>query len=319
MEKDCVAVYVIVVLYNGAKWIGKCFDSLRNSTIPVKIIAIDNCSKDNSVNLVKINYPEIRLIEAGENLGFGRANNIGLAIAIEEGADYVFLLNQDAYIQEDTIEKLIYIAQKNKNLGIISPIHLDGSWNKLDYNFSTYLDPNKTPSIISDALTFKVSEYYLTTYVNAAAWLITKECILKVGGFDPIFPHYGEDDDYLQRTIIKGYKIALTPSAFIAHDRIHQPNSLITKNFKRKLIHNTLILKDLRYQYKSNINAFIINQVTDIFKKILFRQFRLALFILRTFMLSLLNLNKIRQSRSKSLKDVMPFLEADNNFKHVNS
>ena len=66
-------VYTIIVTYNGAKWINKCFGSLQSSSIPLKIIAVDNNSKDNTPQIIKAKFPDVEVIETGENLGFGKA------------------------------------------------------------------------------------------------------------------------------------------------------------------------------------------------------------------------------------------------------
>lgn len=212
-------IFVIVITYNGFKWIDKCFGSLLSSTIPLKIIAIDNASSDGTPGFIRKKFSEVELIEAGDNLGFGKANNIGLKVAMERNADYVFLLNQDAWIEPDTIEKLINISEANLQYGIISPIHLNGEGNAIDYNFSNYLCPATTAGFYSDLLLGELKSVYDSIYVNAAAWLLTSKCVSDVGVFSPRFRHYGEDDEYIFRLRKKGLKIGIVPSAKIYHDR----------------------------------------------------------------------------------------------------
>ena len=80
-------VYTIIVTYNGDKWIEKCLRSLRDSTLSLSVLVIDNASTDKTVNIVKEQFPEFQLIETGANLGFGKANNIGLEMALQKNAD----------------------------------------------------------------------------------------------------------------------------------------------------------------------------------------------------------------------------------------
>jgi GT2 family glycosyltransferase len=87
---------------------------------------VDNNSADDTVNFIKANYPEVTLLEQNKNLGFGKANNIGISLAMKNEADYVFLLNQDAWVQPDTIEKLVSAHQREPQFGILSPMHLNG-------------------------------------------------------------------------------------------------------------------------------------------------------------------------------------------------
>ena len=211
-------IYCIIVSYNGMKWVENCLISLRNSTYPLNVIVIDNLSTDGTYNYIKQNFPEIELINAEANLGFGKANNIGLKIAIEQKADYVFLLNQDAWIETNTIEKLVIIAEENKDYGIISPMHYDGSNQKFDHKFIEYIQQTECPDLLQDLWYNRLKTIYSTTFVNAAAWLIPIACVQLVGGFDPMFPHYGEDVDYVQRVHYNKFKVGISPMAKINHD-----------------------------------------------------------------------------------------------------
>jgi len=213
-------ILTIVVTYNGGKWIDICFGSLINSIQPTDIICIDNMSSDNTVNEVNTKYPSVILKEANENLGFGKANNIGLKYALEHDYDYVFLLNQDASVQQSTIGNLIEVAEANPDFGIISPIHLNGKGDALDLNFSNCLGAYNCPQLLSDLiLKDDLNPIYSTTFVNAAAWLLPINTLRKIGGFDPIFYHYGEDDNYCQRVHFHGLKIGIVPNTYISHDR----------------------------------------------------------------------------------------------------
>jgi len=120
-------VYVVIVTFNGMNWIGNCLNSVFHSSIPLKVVIVDNNSRDETVSFIKNNYPEITLLEQHKNLGFGAGNNIGISYALKNGVDYVFLLNQDVYIQENTIKKLIEVYNNNKEFGILSPVHSNGS------------------------------------------------------------------------------------------------------------------------------------------------------------------------------------------------
>ncbi len=75
-------IKAIIVTYNGLKWIDKCFSSLYKSETPLEIITIDNGSVDGSIDKIKKNFPQVEIIENGKNLGFGKANNIGLSMAL---------------------------------------------------------------------------------------------------------------------------------------------------------------------------------------------------------------------------------------------
>lgn len=211
-----VKLYIIITTYNAMPWLTKCLESTK----PYAVIVVDNNSTDETINFIKVNYPEIILLPQTKNLGFGQANNIGITYALKQGADYVFLLNQDAYLENDTIEKLIEVHKKDENFGILSPIHLNGTGDRLDRNFSHYVNYNANPDFYSDFILKKpLLDVYDVPFVNAAGWLITKNCLETVGGFDPVFFHYGEDDNYCQRVLFHGLKIGVVPQVFLKHDR----------------------------------------------------------------------------------------------------
>ena len=111
-------VLVIIISYNFESWMNRCLGSLAQSDYPVDTIVLDNGSKDHTVQHIQSNYPHIRLIDNQANLGFGRANNIGMQIAMTEGYDFVFLMNQDAWIAKDTIGTLVNLCQKHPEYGM---------------------------------------------------------------------------------------------------------------------------------------------------------------------------------------------------------
>ncbi|PBI84133.1 N-acetylglucosaminyl-diphospho-decaprenol L-rhamnosyltransferase [Flavobacterium sp. ACN2] len=213
-------IVVVIVTHNPKKWLHKCLSSLKNSTIDLSIIVVDNKSTDGSPAIIKNDFPEVKLIEEKENKGFGNGNNIGIKKAFNEGADYFFLLNQDAWIEPNTIANLIIAHQKEPQFGIVSPMHLNGKGDALDYKFSLYINPSSCKNIYSDIYLKKIkNSIYEVDFVNAAAWLISRNCIEKVGGFNPSFFHYGEDDNYIQRIKFHSFKLGVLPTCNIFHDR----------------------------------------------------------------------------------------------------
>ncbi len=209
-------IFIIIVTYNGMEWLPKCLASTK----PYPVIIVDNNSTDGTFSFVEKNYPEVVLFKQKNNLGFGQANNIGISYALKEGADYVFLLNQDAYLKEGCLEKLLAIHQKNLDFGVLSPIHLNGSGNLLDENFSYYLSYRNNRYFFSDfVLGNDKKNIYKVPFVNAAGWLLSRKCLESVGGFDPIFFHYGEDVNYCYRVWYHGFKVGVVSNVFLRHDR----------------------------------------------------------------------------------------------------
>lgn len=213
-------IFVIVVSYNGKQWYDRCFESLRASKLPVQVVVIDNASSDNMAEYIQQNYPEIILIESDKNLGFGLANNKGMRYALDHEADYVFLLNQDAWIEPDTLGELVRIHQEHAEYGILSPVHLNAEKNAIEVLLLNRIADYKTtdPQLINDLYFNRLSDVYNTSYVNAAAWFLPRKTLETVGGFDPFFYHYGEDDNYLNRVFYHQMKAGICPKLRIVHD-----------------------------------------------------------------------------------------------------
>ncbi len=215
MEK----IFVIIVTYNATQWIDRCFSSLRDSSVPVHTIVIDNNSSDDTVARLKTDFPDVTIVETGENSGFAKANNIGFKKALELGADYFFLLNQDAWVEVDTISKLLQGITSNPEYGIVSPVHFNGKGDLLDYGFYNYISKDSSRDFYSQLLDNKADQLVELGFVNAAAWLVSKACLMTVGGFSPFFPHYGEDMDLAFRVQYHQLKIGVVLGTKIFHDR----------------------------------------------------------------------------------------------------
>lgn len=209
-------VFTVIVTYNGMKWIDECLKSIINQS---EVIVIDNNSTDDTLSYITANFPTVIVLPQTENIGFGLANNKGIDYAIKNGADAVFLLNQDAFAQIDCIANLKKSSTGNPEYGIISPIHLNGDGTAVDYTFLKVTSPFSASNLTSDLIVRKFSKsIYPLQFINAAAWFIPKRVFYKVGGFDPLFFLYGEDDNYCQRILYHGFKIGIIPNATIFHD-----------------------------------------------------------------------------------------------------
>lgn len=217
-------IVTIIVSYNFERWIDRCLGSLRRSEKQADVIVIDNASQDRTVSLIESRYPEVRLIKSKENLGFGRANNIGMKMALEEGYDAVFLLNQDAWIDANVLGTLCELSRTHPGYGILSPVHLTGSGKKLDLGFAGYSKLGNPDEVNIQCLKSLQEgddhpELISLSFVNAAFWLIPTSILRQIGGFCPLFYHYGEDVDYINRLRHFGYQVGYSPKVFGCHDR----------------------------------------------------------------------------------------------------
>ncbi|MDB5021986.1 MAG: hypothetical protein JWQ28_3113 [Pedobacter sp.] len=267
-------IIVLIVTYNGQQWLNKCLSSLTRSTLPLDVVVVDNASSDKTLEILG-DYKISKLFALDENLGFGKANNVGIKYAIDQSADYVFLLNQDAWIRPDTIQQLVEASLRNPEYYILSPLHLEGTETKFDHNFRNYMSPPLCMDLLSDLENNKenLRDVYETVFVNAALWLLPKACLTKIGGFDPIFAHYGEDNDLTKRVRYHGYKVGICPKAVGVHDRF-QPNDLqadpkFIKTVKRLQTDALIRLKDINVPLKSIMRKFFTNSLRRTAKDLL--------------------------------------------------
>lgn len=296
--RENILVYIVVVTYNGDKYIEKCIEKIT-ITIPQKqIVVIDNNSTDKTVQIIKQKFPHTHTILNKVNVGFGKANNIGMMYCMKMGAKYILLINQDAYLVDNCIQSLLRVAEKNKDFGIFSPMHLNRRGDELDYNFYYYI--NNSHKFWSKLyLNEPLPEIHEVDFVNAACWLIKSDCIKKVGGFSPSFFHYGEDEDYVNRLRYNGIKIGVCPSSKIIHDR-NQNNQ--RDFYSRSIIFWTVRLSDINEPFKLNIKTFLVTITGNILNSISRCAFTTTKFNIKVLSETLNKLPHIISNRKKSEK-----------------
>lgn len=215
MSKICV----LIVTYNGSKWIRGNLTSLRHSSTKPYIIIVDNASSDDTIQIIETEFPEAELIKLSRNVGFGVGNNIGIARAIQLKMDFIFLLNQDAYVTETTIEELSIFLEDNENFGVVTPLHCSPNLQTIDNKTARGYLQSYACQFLLDACTGRARPCYQIKGINAAAWFVRTSVFLKVGGFDPVFFMYGEDDDLINRINFHHILFALLPQSKIVHLR----------------------------------------------------------------------------------------------------
>jgi GT2 family glycosyltransferase len=209
---------VIILNYNVRYFLEQCVASVQEalSNIDAEIIVVDNNSSDDSCEMMKTRFPKVKLIENSANLGFPKGNNIGVAHA---KGDYICILNPDTVVAEDTFEKVLAFAEKQKNIGIVGCKLIDGTGNflpeckrgvpspfvALTKIFSLYkLFPKTTlfnryyAQHLSENETGKVD-------ILVGAFMIMKRDLYKeIDGFDENCFMYSDDIDLSYRTLKKG-------------------------------------------------------------------------------------------------------------------
>lgn len=224
-------VFTIIVTYNAMRWIERCLQCLRQSTVSVIPVVVDNASVDGTREYVPSHFSEVVWLPQEKNLGFGQGNNVGIRYAMKHEADYVLLLNQDAYLQPTAVKEMLKIAD-GRNL--VSPLHLNGDGSRLDMMFKASLR-RADNSLLDDLLLGKsVKSLYEVGEVCAACWFMPINMLEEIGGFNPLFFQYGEDNNYYTRLDYHGRKVLVAVSAKMFHDREVRGNAQL---YNKKEVH----------------------------------------------------------------------------------
>jgi len=210
---------VVVVSYNGAQWIRGCVRSALSGPDDLRVIVVDNASSDGTAGIVATEFPMVELIALSENVGFGRGNNLGIRRALDQGANYVLLLNQDAFVTPDCLTQMQRFMDENQDVGVCTPLHCSPDESRLDLRtYRGYLGVHAA-ELLHDAVCGKLKRFYLIPGINAAVWFVRADTFRTVGGFDPLFFMYGEDDDLMARMRYHGMQFALLPHLTAVHLR----------------------------------------------------------------------------------------------------
>lgn len=196
-------ISIIIVNWNGRKWLRNCLDSLYSQTYKdFEIIFVDNASEDDSVYFVRKNYPRIIIIQNEENIGFGRASNLGVK---KSKGEILFFLNNDTECPKNLLKKVVDFKTKN-NFDIIGPRILD------EYG----ADPLKRQYLGIDFLGFPCMSKKLF-YIEGCALMINKRDFENLGGFDEKYFMYSEDIDLCWRAFLYEMKLGICEDTTIIH------------------------------------------------------------------------------------------------------
>jgi len=230
-----VELSIIIVNWNTKELLEQCIDSLKQHCgVPEKteIIVVDNASEDGSADMVRNLFPEVKLLESGSNLGFGKANN--LAIPYSRGR-YVLFLNPDTIMLKGTTEKMLKFMQDTPGVGALgcrmksppdaplphSEAHSLGlQWfpSLLTELFSILFLTDRTIQMFKKYLPYHdpmISGYVVKLF--GGCLLVRREVLETVGSFDERFFMYAEDADLSRRIVNAGWKLYYMSEAEIIH------------------------------------------------------------------------------------------------------
>lgn len=224
---------IIIVNYKTLELTSNCLDSIYESSnmagIDFEVIVVDNASEDGSIEAIEAHYPQVKIIENSENLGFSKANNMGIRSSV---ADFILLLNSDTIVEGNTISDALQFMRNHRHVGALGckvllesgaldmackrsfPTPANGIYHslKLDKRFP------KSKLFGEYNLTF-VSEDKICSVdcIMGAFMMVSRQAIDAVGLLDEDYFMYGEDVDWCYRIKKAGFQIIYYPKVRIFH------------------------------------------------------------------------------------------------------
>ncbi len=216
-------VTIVILHFKGTSCIADCVGSLNKITYQnCDIVVVHNGSEDNALRnaIIPASQHIIKIINTGENLGFARGNNIGIKQALKDGAEYVLLLNDDTEVSPDFLNKLIEVAEKQQDAGMLGPrVFLYGQSQQVWFAGARF--DQKASEIITSEFdqtgNHNDTEPMESDYITGCALLVKRKALEKVGLLDENFFLYWEDVDWGLRCIKAGYKNLVVTDSIIWH------------------------------------------------------------------------------------------------------
>jgi len=235
-------ISVVIVTYNSASVIKGALSTLSSVDNIKEIIVVDNASADDTCKIIAQDFPQVKLVENKENLGFGVANNIALE---QINSDYALLLNPDAEIDDSSINALLSAAEKYKNSAILAPQitlpdgSLQESWKRNVFDREKY-GSGKFIEPVGDLC---------ADFLSGAVMLLRTEYFKgEIGFFDPNIFLFYEDDDLCLKAKEAGYELVLVSGAKAKHIMGgSSEHSLATDGFKQKQMIISRIYLEKKY------------------------------------------------------------------------
>jgi N-acetylglucosaminyl-diphospho-decaprenol L-rhamnosyltransferase len=232
-------VSVVVVTYNALPLLERSLESVQ----AYETIVVDHGSTDGTVAFVRERFPEARVIEQ-ENLGFGAGNNTGMRAAT---GDYFLLLNADAWMLGDAVERLVEFAESRPDAAVVGPklLNPDGTLQRsvrgypsawriaTEYLFLRKLAPRSRLFNSFYGAGFDHESVAEAEFLGGACLLVRREAFEAVGGFDEAFFMMSEEVDWCYRFRRAGWKVLFYPGAEVVHVLTSSANPAMFRHLVR--------------------------------------------------------------------------------------
>jgi GT2 family glycosyltransferase len=234
MKMALPLVITIILNTNRREDTLDCLSSLQKSVYPRnKIILLDNNSTDGSVDAIHNCFPDVQIIPLNKNLGYAGNNNFGVKFAIEQGADWVLVLNEDTILDPECISRLIEVGESDPKIGVVGPMvyHYDepDTIQSAGGMLGPYWESIHLAKNEKDDHQFR--EPHLVEWISGCAIMVKRTAINQAGMIDERFFYYWEETEWCLRIGKAGWQIVHVPGAKIWHkgvQRNYHPKPSVT-------------------------------------------------------------------------------------------
>jgi GT2 family glycosyltransferase len=223
-------ISIVIVSWNAKKYLEECLTSLARSEggLSIEIIVADNASSDGSDEMVRSQFPYVKLIQTGANLGFSKGNNVAIPLATGK---YVCLINSDVNVPPGCLQKMFRYMEENATVGLIGPrmqlpdglVHRSGM--RFPSTWNIFLRAVALDSLFKGSGFF--GGYLMSDFqfdqtrdidvLNGWFWMARREAASQVGLLDEQFFMYGEDIDWCKRFHLAGWRVVFFAGAEALH------------------------------------------------------------------------------------------------------
>jgi GT2 family glycosyltransferase len=217
--------------------------SLRRMTYDrYRVMVVDNGSGDDSVERIRAAYPNLAIVKNANNLGFAAGNNVGIERLLDAGCDYVLLLNDDAEVAEDTLERLVAVAESDPHIGFVGPTICYFDQPRTIWSAGGMVSPNGQPSHLDDLTEIGAPGQPPrdVDYVTGCAILARRELLDRIGPMDGRFFLYFEETEWCARARQAGYRVVHVPDAVMWH-KLTPTARVFSRNYLYLMTRNRLL------------------------------------------------------------------------------
>lgn len=257
-------LFIIILNYNGGQKIINCLNSLQAIKKPkawqIKTLIIDNNSTDNSIELIKVKFPNLKILRNKKNLGFAAGNNQGISYALKNKPEAILLLNQDTQVTQNFLLSLL----KNK-ADLISPVIKFKRRGKWVYDFGgqinwwlgqvKHLEMSKALKQKTESSRLK-NKINKIDFISGCCLLIRSDVFKKIGLLDERFFLYYEDIVFCLKAKKAGFSLAVEPKSIIFHQLIEPQQRSFKQNLQLLKSHFLFISQNIPWQQKPTAYLF---------------------------------------------------------------